>query len=518
MKLKVAKFLGRFGYGRTAPLQQENARLKTALTKEQCRSFAAAQNNRLLEEWLTTRTTINNLLDGGIGPLRARSREMVRENDYAKAFRRMVINNVVGPDGFKNEPDIRDDNGKIDQKAVDIIKKAWDKWSKKQFCTVSEDACFHDLCTHLIGESPAAGGFLVRMVQDATVSPDNPFRFSLQTVDLDQLDEQKSSSWNGSTFTRMGVEMNGYRKRLFYHIRTDNPYDNFRMSGAHKTIPVDARAMLHCFIPLEMHQVRELPWFHTSMIGLHMIGGYNEAALVAARAGAQKMGFLKSMPDANGNYTGDSTDSDGNAVMDSAPGQIERLPRGMDFAAWDPKYPHSEHGPFNKAVLRGIAAGLGVSYNSLANDLEGVNYSSIRAGLLDERDQWKLLQRWFCQSFLEPVFERWLNMAILTGQVALPQYKFEKFNRPCFMGRRWPWVDPLKDIQASILGVENGFQTRTDIIAENGGAIEEVFATSENEKELAEKHGLKFSGLKGYTEAPEAAKTTGGAKTETATE
>ncbi|MFL3666772.1 MAG: hypothetical protein ACJ06V_09365 [Verrucomicrobiota bacterium] len=30
----------------------------------------------------------------------------------------------------------------------------------------------------------------------------------------------------------------------------------------------------------------------------------------------------------------------------------------------------------------------------IANDLEGVNYSSIRAGLLDEREYYKAVQRW----------------------------------------------------------------------------------------------------------------------------
>ncbi|MBK8663245.1 MAG: phage portal protein [Ignavibacteriales bacterium] len=33
-----------------------------------------------------------------------------------------------------------------------------------------------------------------------------------------------------------------------------------------------------------------------------------------------------------------------------------------------------------------------MSYNTLCNDLEGVNYSSIRAGLLDERAFYKEIQ------------------------------------------------------------------------------------------------------------------------------
>jgi capsid protein len=32
--------------------------------------------------------------------------------------------------------------------------------------------------------------------------------------------------------------------------------------------------------------------------------------------------------------------------------------------------------------------------------------------------------------------------------------------------RGFPWVDPLKDMQASLLAVQNGFKTQTDIMAE----------------------------------------------------
>jgi capsid protein len=51
----------------------------------------------------------------------------------------------------------------------------------------------------------------------------------------------------------------------------------------------------------------------------------------------------------------------------------------------------------------------------------------------------------------------------------LPAAKFEKFNAPEFQGRRWPWVDPLKDVQASVLAINNLLTTRTKVLAEQGG-------------------------------------------------
>jgi len=51
------------------------------------------------------------------------------------------------------------------------------------------------------------------------------------------------------------------------------------------------------------------------------------------------------------------------------------------FVNVDSDYPHQMYSAFVKAHLQGIASGLGISYHALANDLEGVNYSSIRAGV-----------------------------------------------------------------------------------------------------------------------------------------
>ena len=67
-----------------------------------------------------------------------------------------------------------------------------------------------------------------------------------------------------------------------------------------------------------------------------------------------------------------------------------------------------------KALLRFVSSSLGVSYNALASDLEGVNYSSMRSGLLIERDQWRMLQSLMKEQMLQPIFEDWISMVLLS--------------------------------------------------------------------------------------------------------
>jgi capsid protein len=66
----------------------------------------------------------------------------------------------------------------------------------------------------------------------------------------------------------------------------------------------------------------------------------------------------------------------------SSPGSMEAAAAGQEVRSVGSTA--SEHGVqgISAAVLRSIAVGGGVAYTTLTGDLTGVNYSSIRAGLL----------------------------------------------------------------------------------------------------------------------------------------
>jgi lambda family phage portal protein len=179
-------------------------------------------------------------------------------------------------------------------------------------------------------------------------------------------------------------------------------------------------------------------------------------------------------------------------VMDAAPGTFTELPEGWDLAAWNPEYPNVETSEFRKAMLRGIATSLGTSYTTLGNDLESVNYSSARVGLLDERETWKMHQEFFAENLYEPVFTDWLEAAIQSGAINLPMSKFAKFNRPKFKGRRWAWVDPVKEVDAAKTAIALRLSSRRQIVDEAGGDIEEVFHDNVADEQLADTLGLSL--------------------------
>ena len=59
-------------------------------------------------------------------------------------------------------------------------------------------------------------------------------------------------------------------------------------------------------------------------------------------------------------------------------------------------------------------------------------------------------------------------------------------------GRRWSWVDPLKDVQANIESINAGLKSRRQVIAEQGQDLDEVWSQLQAENDLAESLDLDF--------------------------
>jgi lambda family phage portal protein len=256
---------------------------------------------------------------------------------------------------------------------------------------------------------------------------------------------------------------------------------------------VPASEIIHAYLPSRAEQTRGVSLVATAMANIKMLSGYLEAEIVAARVGASKQGFFIS-PDGDG-YVGDGGMEDTfSPTMTAQAGVFEQLPAGMDFKAFDPTHPNSAFESFTTSVLRSIASGLNISYHSLSNDLTSVNYSSIRQGALEDRSMYQIYQQFVIEHFINPVFQSWLEMAISTGYISLPAGKIDKFSRSInYIPRSFAWIDPLKEMQANVLGLQNGTITYADISSSYGRDTEELFEQHQREIELAKQYNIELA-------------------------
>jgi lambda family phage portal protein len=455
------------------------------------RAYAAAKMGRLTADWIATATSIDHDIRAGIVSVRSRARDLSQNNEYARAYLRAVRKNVVGSEGFKLQVKAMgyiDGKPTPDRLANSILENAFWEWSKPEMATVTGKISFRKAQEVIVETVARDGEMFIRLVRGRSV---NKYAFSLQLIEPDWIDEKYNVELPNGNIVRMGVEVNEWRRPIAYHVsprqKGADIYGYITPSGPRIVVP--ASDMIHVFDPERADQTRGMSWMAPAMLSLHDLKGYVEGAIINARAGANKLGFFRDPAGDGGEYTGDTVDASNQKISTCEPGTFDNIGR-LEFQGFDPKYPEAQFDPFVKSILRGISSGLGVSFSSLSNDLTEVNFSSIRAGLLEERETWKSLQSWFMESFLNRVYSEWLTMALMTGAVNLPEAKYDKFNAPVWTGRRWGWVKPLEEVKAYQEAVKSGFKSATQVVAENGGDIEELYQEIKQEQELADEYGI----------------------------
>ena len=446
------------------------------------RSYNAGMNSRLSMDWIISPLSADAAMNGKLSAMRTRSRDLERNNEWARGFFRTLENNTIGENGIGLQMRVRDPGAEtFDEIANDKIETAWYQWGRVGKCTVCGRHSWRDVQRLIVRSLARDGEVLIRKVSTRD-------GLRLQIIEADLLDESANFMTASGNEVRFGVECDGNRMPVAYHLLGRHPGDSgFGTTTSSDRVRVPAEQVIHLFLTERSEQSRGVPWLVASMQGMKMLDGYAEAELVAARTGAAKMGFFtKKTPDG---WDGE-VDGDGNLSMDASPGTIEELPAGVEFKEWSTDHPNSGYGDFVKSRLRGIATSLGISYNSLASDLENVNYSSIRAGLIEEREVWKAIQRFLIEHFAESVFTDWLTLELISGRLGLPYDKMWKFNVPEFQGKRWAWVDPKKDMEASILGIRSGQTSLRKVISENGGDIYDVLRSIKADNDLAASLGV----------------------------
>ncbi len=486
-----------------APARVESIPFRPA-NLPQKRDYNGADMSRLTADWLATGSSADSEIRGGIKTLRQRCRDLERNNDYARRYYKLVKNNVLGHCGIGLQMKVKERVLNKEKKWVDkydtlankIIEDAWADWGKRENCSLGKNLNWASIQDLALGSVVRDGAVLIRK----HYPKDRSVPFAIELIEIDQLDTDYNTTHADSSVTKLGIRYSTSGEVVGYWLLRDHPGELYQVKAMGKWVEfVPAAQIIHLFRPERIGQSTGVPWMISSMIRLRNLGAYEENEVVASRAASGKMGFLVPNATATGGYSGPE-DGQGNKYMDVSPGSIETLPRGYDFKSFDPTHPSTAFQQFVKATLRGISAGLGVSSVSLANDLESVNYSSIRAGLLEEREEWKTIQQWFIDGLPSPVFKEYISMAASAGALknsmggpALPAAKLDKWNQPEWKPRRWDWVDPLADLQASVLAVEKGFKSRRQIISEGGGDVEDTFGDISADEDLEKEYGLDFN-------------------------
>jgi lambda family phage portal protein len=489
----------KLGYSKPKPKPKRQPKPKAVAPRHMdlsmARMYAAAKQSRLTQGWGVSTTSEDHELQQSLQRMRDRSREACRDSSYAKRAKVIVQNNVVGAGiGFQGR--IATTRGDLNARVNEAVETAWETWSEAGNCHTGKSLHFCEFERQLIGQIFESGEIFVRkhyQKQGQSLVP-----LALEIIESERIaDLLKGYPTVGRPMTRLGIELDLFQAPIAYWIYNVHPYE-LRFSPdqtvLQERIPGDQ--IYHLRLIDRWPQTRGVPWMHAALRRINDMDGLGEAEIVAARAAACYMGFIQ-LPNADTQYG--TKQPDGTTLNELSPALIERLNPGETFSFAAPNRPNAQLDPFMRLMLREVASGVGASYESLSRDYSQSNYSSSRLALLDDRDLWRQLQRWFIRSFRTPLYREWLTLAVMAG--AIPEidplayaYAPEKFQTCRFKPRGWNWVDPEKEVAAYKEAIRCGFTTVSRVIEQtgNGDDLEDILEERIEELAYMRENGLIF--------------------------
>jgi lambda family phage portal protein len=353
-------------------------------------------------------------------PVQAKARYFVANNPWAAAAVNALVAGLVGPG--------------IRAAGSPAATAAFDAWSRVA------DA---DGRTDLWGLQAAAVRGMIVDGESFVLIEEAAEGLRLRLLPAEQVDASRTMDLPGGGYCIGGIEFDGFGRRVAYHVFRQRPTDLFGTRP--DTVRVPAENMLHLCRPLGAGQVRGVSWLATVLLRLRELDVIEDALAKGVSVAALHAGFLI---DQNG--TGGEP-FDGLDDVSLEPGIVRRLPAGFDIKFSSPQQAQ-QTAEFVGHQIRAIAAGLGLPSHLVDGDLRSANYSSLRAGLVAYRQ--RLEQDQFgtvIPQLVAPLFAR------VTGETAAEFY-------PPAM----PWVDPLKDAQATREAIAAGLMSRRQAVAALG--------------------------------------------------
>jgi lambda family phage portal protein len=421
---------------------------------------------------------------GALGPLRARSRDLERNNALAAGAIATVVTNVVGTGIFPIPRLDAQRLGLTPEKAAEmelVIGAEFDLCADSCEIDIAGDDDFYgnqDLVqrtTLVSGDSFTIPRYLSR--------PGVAYELCLQVLEADRCMNPDSKSdgtvMPGGAELYSGIESDRYGRPVAYWFSDRHPGETLQSSLRFERVPAygnrsGRRNVLHHFRRLRPGQPRGIPYLAPVIQVLMDLGRYSEAEIVAAVSTA--CFALKTTTE-----EGDGADLSGGGEQHDAgygdgtddrmryvnPGLVASMMPGESLESFLPNRPNQAFDPFVLAMLRYIGMALEIPYEVLIKHFTA-SYSAARAALLEAYKMFRARRAWLARSFCQPVYERQMIEAAALGRLPdMPGFfsdpaRFKAWTNAEWIGPSAGQIDELKEVNAAKMRVEEEFSTREE--------------------------------------------------------
>lgn len=451
----------------------------------QKRVYDGAKATRRTSGWTTAGTSANAEALPSVTALRSRSRDLVRNNPYARRAIAGLTANSIGT-GIE---------ARWSKKQPNDLWKLWcaeaDYFGEIDFYGIQS------LVERTVFESGAA---IVRRVHPRSgewkVAP-----LKLQVLEPDYLDNTKIGPI-GDNFLIGGIEIDKTGRRVGYWMWSNHPGDVTPILSPLTSTRIDASEVLYVYEKDRPGQLLGVPRLAVSLMKLRDLDDYEDAELVRKKIAACFTAFVTTSAEGStlsDNTVVDTTQTTQPRLETIAPGMVKYLRQDEEVTFGNPPTDQG-YGDYTATQLRAIAVGVGVTYEQLTGDLSRVNFSSMRVGKQDFKqliDQ----HRWLCfiPMFCQRVAAWWLEAGYMAGKLRTVDYT------ATWTPPRWEYHDPLSDVKADKEDLSAGLSSLSEKLRARGYDPEEVFAEIAKERAELKKMGITLSfGITGVDPAADA--------------
>lgn len=317
--------------------------------------------------------------------------------------------------------------------------------------------------------------------------------YSIDVLEADYCPVRTQSLMRGRKNFRHGIEQNAWGQAVRYLMYQQHPGDSlfaFRRSALIEQLKwVDAGRISHIKYTKRLRQTRGVSIFASVFNSLSDLKDYEDSERLAARIGSYVALAIHK-----------SVDADTSGETDSSPRELD-WERGM---IWDGllegdkiesiknERPSNQIKPFREQMLKAAAAGTRTGYSSIAKDYTGT-YSAQRQELVESEMHYALLTESFVSMMIRPVYRNFVDMAFIAGIIPhelLRDIDLNTLYNAAYRGPSVAYIDPVKEINHELLGVQAGFWSKQHVQLRRGMNPAEVAAEIEQERKIEDEKNI----------------------------
>lgn len=411
----------------------------------------------------------------GASIIAARAAHYVSNTPEGSRIRDSLVSNLIGP-GITPRPQ------QPSQAVRGLLASGFLAWTDAAEASGRTD--YYGVQAALTADMVVLGEGLAVIVADrATGAP------QIRRLHPEQLDRSKILQMTSGGRIVQGVETDADGRIAAYWVRPSAPGE--QLGGVALTSErIPSSQILHVFRQLWPGQVRGVSWFAPALMTGRDLDSLLDAMLVRQKVAAMFVGSIRDQDGSAGGFEGDQTGTSLDTTAE--PGTLRIEQPGME-TVWSDPPDAGDSVSFSKAMQRRLAIATGATYSQASGDFSEANYSSERAAQLEFRRFAEGIQHHvIIPAICKPVWDHFIRWQVLTGGISASAYQAQRaaFHSVKWLPPAWPWVDPQKDAQATILEMDNLLRSRSEAVAERGFDIEALDQEIAADRARAERLGI----------------------------